>query len=105
MSEELDRFWNDDDNWLGFMYRCAEDPRVVVRGHGTTLFTYNFAHPLAAWSILLGSIVLSVASVFVPMALGAGRVYATYGPIGAIALVLGFHAWLLSRNGVARAKS
>jgi uncharacterized membrane protein len=98
MSEELDRLWNDEDNWSGSMYRCDQDPRVVVRGHGTTLITYNFAHPLAAWGILLGSVAASVAAIFVPMALGAGLRFATFGPLGVIALVIGLHAWILSRN-------
>ena len=98
MSEELDRLWNSDDHWSGFMYRCAEDPRVVVRGHGTTLFTYNFAHPLGAWGMVLGTLAVSLASIFIPIALGLSRAYTIYGPIVAIALVLGAHAWLLSRN-------
>jgi uncharacterized membrane protein len=98
MSEELDRMWGEDDNWSGFMYRCADDPRVVVRGHGTTLFTYNFAHPFAAWGILFGSLAISLASIFVPIVLGVSRTYGTFAPIIAIGLVLGLHTLILLRN-------
>jgi hypothetical protein len=40
----------------------------------------------------------SVAAIFVPMALGAGLKFATFGPLVVIALVIGLHAWILSRN-------
>jgi uncharacterized membrane protein len=99
VSEELDRMWNDDANWTGFMYRCADDPRVVVRGHGSTLFTYNFAHPLAAWGMMLASLALCLASIFVPIQLGVtGRMYGTVAPILAIVAVLGLHAFIFARN-------
>lgn len=52
MSEELERLLNNEANWSAGMYRCAADPRVVVRGRGLTLFTYNFAHARAAWTTL-----------------------------------------------------
>ncbi len=47
--EQIDRLWKDDANWTwGVIYRCREDPRVIVprrwRWGGWTL---NFSHPKA----------------------------------------------------------
>ena len=60
MSEKLDQLWNDEANWGGGMYRCKEDPRLIVRGHGATLYTVNAAHG-AAWAVLVASLILIAA--------------------------------------------
>ncbi len=60
--EQLDILWRDKGNWtLGVIYRCREDPRVIVsrrwRWGGWTL---NFGHPkariagLAAFCLAVG---------------------------------------------------
>ena len=66
MSDELERLVDDAANWSSGMYRCSDDPRIVVRGRGLTMFTYNFAHSQAAWTTLGITMVVLVAT---PLAL------------------------------------
>ena len=41
-------------NWtLGFIYYCAEDPRLIVRQRSTVGWTWNFAHPKVYITILV----------------------------------------------------
>ena len=52
--EQIDRLWKDRTNWTwGVIYRCREDPRVIVprrwRWGGWTL---NFGHPRAGVAVL-----------------------------------------------------
>lgn len=56
-STELERLWQDPANWSPpGIYRCAEDPRLIVpkrrRWAGWTL---NFAHR-GAWLVFAGSV-------------------------------------------------
>ena len=52
--EELDELWNDPKNWNSVVYRCAQDPRVIVpRRLIWTGWTLNFAHPLAGFALFL----------------------------------------------------
>jgi Family of unknown function (DUF5808) len=48
--EQLGELWSDPRHYKGSVYRCKEDPRVIVpkrdRGTGWTL---NFAHARAWW--------------------------------------------------------
>ena len=59
-SPELERLWGDPSHWSPpGIYRCVEDPRLIVpkrrRWAGWTL---NFAHR-GAWLVLLGSVVVA----------------------------------------------
>ena len=65
--DEIDKLWQDLSNWKwGIIYRCAEDPRVIVprrwRWGGWTL---NFDHPragvvgLAAFALAVGPGILT----------------------------------------------
>ena len=57
--ERLNQLWSDPQNYRGSVYRCKEDPRVVVpkRKQGTG-WTLNFAHSRAWW--VLASMPLAV---------------------------------------------
>jgi uncharacterized membrane protein len=70
MSADLDALWKDESHWSWGQYKCEEDPRLVVRGRGTTLYTVNMAHPAAVQVTLITMALLS-ASVIVPVLLGA----------------------------------
>ena len=50
--EELDRLWARPENWSS-VYRCEEDPRVIVpRRRQWMGWTINFAHRLA-WPVMI----------------------------------------------------
>jgi hypothetical protein len=67
--EELDRLWARPENW-SIVYRCAEDPRVIVpRRRQWMGWTINFAHPLAGL-VLLSSLAIVIGPVFVLLGMG-----------------------------------
>jgi hypothetical protein len=98
MSASLDALWNDKRHWSGIIYYCAKDPRVVVPGRGAALFTLNFAHPVAAWGHIIGTVGAVILSIIVPVQLGSSRggMYATV--FATLALVVAVHAWLSARD-------
>ena len=53
-AEQLENFWRDPANWkLGSIYRCKQDPRVIVPKRNKSMgWTINFAHR-SAWPALL----------------------------------------------------
>ena len=62
--DELDLLWGDPDNW-GIVYRCAEDPRVIVpRRRRWMGWTLNFAHRLA-WPVFMLCVAVAVGPVLV----------------------------------------
>jgi len=67
----------------------------VVPGRGTTIYTVNFAHRRAAWTLILGTFIgFSVVTVL-PIVLDA-RPLVLFLCIGAgLLAVIGIHAWLL----------
>ncbi len=68
--EELIRLWQDDRNWRGGLYRCQEDPRVIVPKRTTWGgWTVNFAHPMA-WPAILASVVIAAGPTMGLVALG-----------------------------------
>lgn len=55
----LDAIWSRPSNW-SLVYRCPEDPRVIVpRRRRWMGWTINFAHPLA-WVVLVASFLVAV---------------------------------------------
>ena len=59
--EELDRLWNDPNNWTVWAYSSEEDPRVFVSKRRPWFgWTINFGHPLA-WPALIACIGLCIA--------------------------------------------
>lgn len=67
--EELDRLWASPKNW-SIVYRCKEDPRVIVpRRRRWMGWTINFAHPLA-WLVLLLSVAIALGPFLVLLRIG-----------------------------------
>ena len=59
---EIERIWSNPSNW-SLVYRCAQDPRVIVpRRRRWMGWTINFAHPLA-WSVMILSFLVAVGPV------------------------------------------
>ena len=53
-SVDLDKLWSDPANWKYGIYRCRQDPRVVVPKRVKWMgWTVNFARPSAIPTILL----------------------------------------------------
>ena len=82
-SPELEQLWQDPAHWSPpGIYRCEEDPRLIVpkrwRWAGWTL---NFAHR-GAWLVLAGSVVVAVGPLLVLLAFGRPT-------IGSVLVVLG----------------
>ena len=51
---DVERLWSDKANWEFGIYRCVEDPRVVVpKRPKWTGWTINFAHPFAIPMLIL----------------------------------------------------
>lgn len=62
--EQAQDLWNDSHHWfLGIIYACRQDPRVIVRNRFWLGWTWNFGHPWVFPTI--------VASVFITLAPGA----------------------------------
>ena len=57
--KSLEELWSRPSNW-GLVYRCPQDPRVIVPKRRRWMgWTINFAHPLA-WVVLVASFVIAV---------------------------------------------
>jgi hypothetical protein len=68
--DTLDRLWSDPANWThGVVYRCAADPRLMVLKREGVGYTINIAHR-RSWLLLGGLVVVSMAPLFVNLALG-----------------------------------
>ena len=95
---ELDRIWARPGNW-SLVYRCAEDPRVIVpRRRPWMGWTINFAHPLA-WPALLLCVAVAVGPFLILLRLGffsASLLAATL--IISILVLIGFSHWESSRS-------
>ncbi len=96
--EDLDRLWANPNNW-SIVYRCAEDPRVIVpRRRRWMGWTINFAHPLA-WLVLLLSAVVAVGPVFILLRIGVVSVLLVLTAlIASIFALVGFSHWEASRS-------
>ena len=68
--DDLDRLWSDPVHWMrGGFYRCAADPRLMVLKRVGVGYTINTAHR-RAWFVLGGLLAVSVAPIFLNLALG-----------------------------------
>lgn len=91
--DELLALWQDDAHWRGGLYRCVEDPRVIVPKRVTWGgWTVNFSHPMA-WPAIGLSILIAVGPVVGLLLLG---VQDARGILAAIAasiavLIVGSH--------------
>ena len=94
--EELIRLWEDPTHWRGGLYRCPEDPRVVVPKRITWGgWTVNFAHPMA-WPMILWSVVIAVGPIMLLLALGVKDVRWLVGAIVLSIAVLIVESYYLS---------
>ena len=98
--EQLDALWRDQRYWSGIgMYRCPDDPRVVVpKRRRWAGWTINFAHPLA-FLVLAASVLIAVGPFLVAAAAGLrdpGRLMMVLG--ASIASLIIFSAYLASRG-------
>ena len=51
--ERLRQLWSDPQNYRGSIYRCQEDPRVIVpKRESGAGWTVNFAHSRAWWVLV-----------------------------------------------------
>ncbi len=57
--EELDKLWADPANWSFWSYRCAQDPRIIVKKRTKLGWTINFGHPRAIVA-LVGMVLLGL---------------------------------------------
>ena len=96
--KEIDEIWASPNNW-SLVYRCVNDPRVIVpRQRPRMGWTINFAHPLA-WASLI---------VMVSIAVGPGLLLFVLGIVSApfflltigvsIGTVVGLSHWEASRS-------
>lgn len=88
-SLELERLWQDPRHWTPpGIYRCGEDPRLIVpkrrRWAGWTL---NFAHH-GAWLVLAGAVVIAVGPMLALVALGRPTAGSVLGVLIASVLAL-----------------
>ena len=96
--EELDRLWARPGNW-SIVYRCAEDPRVIVpRRFPWMGWTINFAHPLA-WLVVLLSVAIAVGLFIVLFSIGiASAPLLISALVASIVFLVGFSHWEASRS-------
>lgn len=95
--EEIQQLWNDPANWATGVYRCADDPRVIVAKRSKAMgWTVNFAHPLA-WPVILFAVVLAVGPGIVAMLAGVSPGTVPIVVLGSVAVLMLFAHWLTQR--------
>ena len=96
--DELDRLWATRSNW-SIVYRCADDPRVIVpRRRRWMGWTINFAHPLA-WPVLFLCVAIAVGPFLVLLRFGFVSVPLLVAVLMAsILFLVGFSHWEASRS-------
>lgn len=97
-SEELDRLWARPVNWT-LVYRCAEDPRVIVpRRRRWMGWTVNFARP-QAWLVVVLCVVIAVGPFLVSVAMPAIPVLLKIAVLlASIGCLVGLAHWEASRS-------
>ena len=96
--EDLDRLWADSKNWH-IVYRCANDPRVIVpRRRRWMGWTINFAHPLA-WPVLALCVAVAVGPALVLLPFGIMSVPLLIAAlVASVAVLVGISHWEASRS-------
>jgi hypothetical protein len=96
--EDLDRLWADSKNWH-IVYRCANDPRVIVpRRRRWMGWTINFAHPFA-WPalVLCAAVAVGLALALLPFGiLSVPQLIAAL--VASVAVLVGISHWEASRS-------
>ncbi len=96
--EDLDRHWADPKNW-DVVYRCANDPRIIVpRRRRWMGWTINFAHPLA-WPALLLCVAIVVGPVLALLQFSVASVsLLLVTVVASVAVLVGVSHWEASRS-------
>ena len=96
--ENLDQLWADPKNWR-IVYRCANDPRVIVpRRRRWMGWTMNFAHPFA-WPALVLCVADAAGPTLALLWLGVVSVPALVVALAtSIAVLMGLSHWEASRS-------
>lgn len=98
-SHDLDRLWSDPRHWsqLG-VYRCSEDPRLIVPKRRRVGWTLNFAHR-RSWPVLLGLILVAAGPTVALVLLGRPTLAAVFITLAcSIALLVALSAWESGRR-------
>ncbi len=96
--KELDELWASPNNW-SLVYRCANDPRVIVpRRRPWMGWTINFAHPLT-WVVLIVMVAIAVRPGLLLFELGIVSAPFFLLTVGvSIATAVGVSHWEASRS-------
>ncbi len=96
--DELDRLWANPRNW-GLVYRCAEDPRVIVpRRYRWMGWTINFAHALA-WPVLALCFAIGLGPFLILIQFGVtSRPILAAVLIASVLLLVGLSYWEATRS-------
>ena len=96
--ESLDELWSRPANW-GLVYRCPEDPRVIVPKRRRWMgWTINFAHPLA-WVVLVASFAVAVGPALLAVWWRPWSATAVLSAlVVSIAVLVAFSHWEASRS-------
>ena len=96
--EDLDRLWADPKNW-DIVYRCANDPRIIVpRRRRWMGWTINFAHSFA-WPalVLCAAVAVGPALALLPFGiLSVPQLIAAL--VASVAVLVGISHWEASRS-------
>jgi len=96
--EDLDRLWADPKNW-DIVYRCANDPRIIVpRRRRWMGWTINFAHPFA-WPALLLCVAVAVGPALALLRFSVASVpLFIVALIASVVVLVGVSHWEASRS-------
>ena len=87
--EQAQALWKDSRHWfLGIMYSCREDPRVIVRNRFWVGWTWNFGHPMVV-PTMSACVLFTVAPAATLFTLGIVSVPLLVGvTVGAVAVLV-----------------
>ena len=78
--DQAQALWNDRRHWfLGIIYSCREDPRVIVRNRFWLGWTWNFGHPrvfptmgaCVLFTLAPAALLFTLGVVYAPLLIGA----------------------------------
>jgi hypothetical protein len=98
--EELDRLWENPENWHGIgCYACRADPRVIVPKRVKWAgWTVNFAHRLA-WPAIALSVVIALGPLLLLLAFGVPTLAQALVAVAiSIALLCALSTWESGRT-------
>ena len=95
--QELEKLWAEPNNWT-LVYRCAEDPRLIVPKRLRLGWTVNFGHPLA-WIAVLLSVVIAIGPFMLLMFLrGTSAPVLILTLLASVGLLIAVSQWEATRS-------